>query len=90
MIDDAQKRRIRLYSPRERSRLKAERRRADAEQVALGHAEDVQERNRALPHAVEFKVEDECVLPTDATIDLPVAIRADSKTLACQGRSKIR
>lgn len=68
MIDEAQKRRIRLYSPRERSRLKAERRRADAEQVALGHAEDVQERNRALPHAKGFKfVQEEHAFPMDST-----------------------
>jgi hypothetical protein len=55
MIGEAQKRRIRLYSPRERSRLKAERRRADAAEVARGRAEELQERNRALPHASEFE-----------------------------------
>jgi hypothetical protein len=55
MISEAQKRRIRLYSPKEHSRLKAERRRADAEEVARGRAEDVQERNRALPHATELE-----------------------------------
>jgi hypothetical protein len=54
MISEAQKRRIRLYSPSERSRLKAEHRRADAAEVACGRAEEVQERNRALPHASEF------------------------------------
>jgi len=40
MISEAQKHRIRLYSPKERSRLKAEHRRADAAQVARGRAED--------------------------------------------------
>jgi hypothetical protein len=53
MLNEAQKRRIRLYSPRDRRRLKAERRRADAAEVACGRAEEVQERNRALP-AKEF------------------------------------
>lgn len=55
MISEAQKHRIRLYSPKERSRLKAEHRRADAAQVARGRAEEVQERNRGLPLAEEFE-----------------------------------
>lgn len=54
MLTQAQKQRIKLYSPAERSRSKAERRRADAKEVAQGHAEEVQERNRALPPAWRF------------------------------------
>lgn len=54
MLTEAQKRRIKIYSPRERSRVKANRRRADAAEVALGKIEEVQERNRALPPASEF------------------------------------
>lgn len=66
MISEAQKRRIRLYSPRERSRLKAERRRADAAEVARGRAEELQERNRALPRASEFEFpERENALPME-------------------------
>jgi hypothetical protein len=55
MISEAQKHRIKLYSPKEHSRLKAERRRADAEEAARGRSEEVQERNRALPHATELE-----------------------------------
>lgn len=58
MISEAQKRRIRLYSPTARSRTKAARRRADAAEVAGGRAEELQERNRALPHATEFEFPD--------------------------------
>lgn len=66
MISETQKRRIRLYSPKEHSRLKAEYRRADAAQVARGQAEAVQERNRALPHAEEFEfLEREEALPME-------------------------
>ena len=54
MINEAQKRRIRLYSPRERNRLKAEHRRTDAREAAHGRAEEIQTRNRALPHAKDF------------------------------------
>jgi hypothetical protein len=66
MLSEAQKRRIKLYSPRERSRIKAERRRADAAEVARGGVEAVQERNRALPPAKEFVFpEREEALPTE-------------------------
>ena len=66
MLTDDLKRRIRLYSPAERDRLKAERRGADAAEVAQGNAEEVQERNRALPHASLFKFEEgEEQLPTE-------------------------
>jgi hypothetical protein len=54
MLTEVQRRRIKLYSPAERRRVKSERRRADAAEVALGRAEQVQERNRALPAAAEF------------------------------------
>jgi hypothetical protein len=54
MISEAQKRRIRLYSPRDRSRLNEEHRQADAAEVARGRAEEIQERNHALHHAKEF------------------------------------
>lgn len=54
MLTEKQKRQIKLYSPRERSRLKAERRRADAAESSRGGAGEVQERNRALPPAKEF------------------------------------
>lgn len=66
MISEAQKHRIRLYSPRERSRSKAARRRVDAAEVARGRAEEVQERNRALPHPTELVfTEREEPLPTE-------------------------
>jgi hypothetical protein len=66
MIDEEQKRRIRLYSPRQRSQMKAERRRADAADVARGDAEGVQERNRALPPAAQFEFTDlEELTPTE-------------------------
>jgi hypothetical protein len=58
MINETQKRRIRLYSPEERSRSKAKHRRADATDAARGRAEEIQERNRALPHAREFAFEE--------------------------------
>jgi hypothetical protein len=66
MINEAQKRRIRLYDPKERSRVKAERRRADAAEAAGGRAEELQVRNRALPHATEFEFsEREDALPME-------------------------
>lgn len=66
MLTDDLKRRIRLYSPAEHDKLKAERRRVDAAEVAQGKAEEVQERNRALPHASLFKFEEgEEQLPTE-------------------------
>ena len=66
MLSTEQKKRIRLYSPSERSRLKAERRRADATEVACGRAAEVQERNRALPHASQIVFSDrEEPLPTE-------------------------
>jgi hypothetical protein len=55
MISETQKRRIRLYSPRERSQLKAQKRRADAAEAARGLAQELQEKNRALPQASEFE-----------------------------------
>ena len=58
MISKEQKRRIRTYSPAERSRYKAVRRRADAAESGQGRAEEVQERNRALPHASQFKFQE--------------------------------
>jgi hypothetical protein len=54
MLNEAQKRRIKIYSVSERNRLKADRRLADAAEAARGKAEIVQERNRALPHASRF------------------------------------
>jgi hypothetical protein len=66
MLDEALKKKIRFYSPKERSLLKAERRRADAAEVARGNAEQVQERNRALPPASQFVFsEQEKDLPTE-------------------------
>jgi hypothetical protein len=66
MLSEAQKRRIKLYSPRERSRLKAERRRADAAEVARGRAKEVQEKNRAVPPAMDFEFpEREDALPME-------------------------
>jgi hypothetical protein len=60
MLNEEQKRRIKLYSAVERNRIKADRRRADSAEAALGrgHAEMVQERNRALPHASQFVFSD--------------------------------
>ncbi len=66
MLNEDQKKRIKLYSPAERDRLKADRRRADAAEVARGHAEIVQERNRALPHASQFIFpHSEAMLPSE-------------------------
>ena len=66
MFPDDLKRRIKLYSPAEHDRLKAERRRSDAAEVAQGKSDEVQERNRALPHASLFRFEDEeKPLPTE-------------------------
>jgi hypothetical protein len=66
MLDETLKKRIRLYSAKERSQFKAERRRADAAEAARGHAEHVQERNRALPPASQFVFSDhEDILPTE-------------------------
>lgn len=66
MLNEAQKRRIKLYSPEERRRLKAQRRRADAAEVAKGHAQEIQERNRSLPPARDFVFsEKEQALPTE-------------------------
>ena len=53
MLKEEIKKRIRIYSPSERARVKARCRRADAVEVARGNASDVQEKNRALPHASE-------------------------------------
>jgi hypothetical protein len=66
MLDEELKKRIRLYSVREHESSKAARRRADAMEVADGHAEKVQERNRALPHASHFVFSDqEPLLPSE-------------------------
>jgi hypothetical protein len=66
MLNEALKKRIRLYSARERSQFKAERRRADAAEAARGDAEQVQDRNRALPPASQFVFSDhEEILPTE-------------------------
>jgi hypothetical protein len=66
MITEEQKRRIGLYSPKDRSRFKAACRRADAAEVALGRAQELQERNRALPHASQFEFQEgEEALPTE-------------------------
>ena len=66
MLNEALKKKIRLYSTGERSRFKSERRRADAAEAARGHAEQVQERNRALPPASQFEFSDhEDILPTE-------------------------
>jgi hypothetical protein len=66
MLNEALKKRIRLYSTRERSQFKAERRRADMAEAARGRAEHVQKRNRALPPASQFVFSDhEDILPTE-------------------------
>jgi len=66
MLSEALKKRIRLYSTLERSQFKAERRRADAVEAARGKAEQVQDRNRALPPASQFVFSDrEDTLPTE-------------------------
>ena len=66
MLNEALKKRIRLYSIKERSLFKAERRRADAAEAALGNAEHVQERNWALPPASQFVFSDhEDILPKE-------------------------
>jgi len=66
MLKEEQKRRIKLYSVAERNRLKAARRRADAAEAARGHADIVQERNRALPHASQLVFPDrEAVIPSE-------------------------
>ncbi len=54
MLTEAQKLRIKLYSPSERANVKAKRRQSDAREVAAGRAEELQERNRALPPASAF------------------------------------
>jgi hypothetical protein len=54
MLNEEQKKRIKLYSAAERNRVKAGRRGVDSAEAARGHAEIVQERNRALPHASHF------------------------------------
>jgi hypothetical protein len=63
MISEEQKRRIRLYM--DRSRFKAACRRADAAEAALGRIEEIQERNRALPHASQFEFQKEEALPKE-------------------------
>ena len=66
MLDETQKKRIRLYSPKQRGQFKAERRRADAAEAAHGKAEHIQERNRALPPASQFIFSDrEEIIPTE-------------------------
>ena len=66
MLNEALKKKIRLYSTIKRSQFKAEQRRADAAEAARGHAEQVQERNRALPPASQFVFSDhEDILPTE-------------------------
>jgi hypothetical protein len=66
MLDEIQKKRIRLYSTSRRSQFKAKRRRADAAEAARGNAALVQERNRALPPASQFVFSDrEEILPTE-------------------------
>jgi hypothetical protein len=66
MLNEALKKRIRLYSVRSRSQFKAERRRADIAETARGRTEQVQERNRALPPASQFVFSDhEDILPTE-------------------------
>jgi hypothetical protein len=66
MLNEALKKRIRLYSTKERSLFKAQRRRADAAEAALGNAEHIQKRNRALPPASQFVFSDkEKIMPTE-------------------------
>jgi hypothetical protein len=66
MLNEEQKRRIKLYSAGERNRIKAGRRLADSAEAARGHAEIVQERNRALPHASQFVFPDrEAWIPSE-------------------------
>jgi len=68
MLTEHQKKSICLYSVLEHNRKKAERRIADATEVAAGNAKAVQERNRALPHASLFVFDDtEKALPTETT-----------------------
>ncbi len=54
MLGEEQKKRIRIYSALERTRIKAGRRRAEAIEATRGRAEILQEENRRLPHASEF------------------------------------
>ena len=66
MLSEDTKKRIRIYSPSERKRVKAQRRRADATEAAGGGASRGQERNRALPHASQMVLPDvEHELPTE-------------------------
>jgi hypothetical protein len=55
MLSAEQKSRIHLYNPKDRAREKAERRLSDALDVANGKLEEVEERNRVLPHASQFE-----------------------------------
>lgn len=54
MLNKVIKGRIRLYSPKENDCCKAQRRRADADEVARGNATVLQQKNRALPHASQM------------------------------------
>lgn len=66
MIDDTTLRNVGIYDPAERARVKADRRRADVEAVRRGEADEVQERNRRLPHASEVRFEErEVPLPKE-------------------------
>jgi hypothetical protein len=66
MLTEDQKKRIQLYSPKERNEIKAKLRRADEAEVARGCADELQERNRLLPPAVQCRFSDrEENLPTE-------------------------
>jgi hypothetical protein len=66
MLNEKQKKRIKLYSASHRSRIKASQRRADAAESAGGNAAIVQERNRALPPASQMMfIDQEESLPTE-------------------------
>jgi hypothetical protein len=65
MLTDLQKGQIRLYSVAESNRKKSDRRRADAEEVARGNAEAVQERNRLVPPELLVFPDSEDALPAE-------------------------
>lgn len=65
MLTDLQKGQIRLYSVTESNRKKSDRRRADAEEVARGNAEAVQERNRLVPPELLAFPDSEDALPAE-------------------------
>jgi hypothetical protein len=65
MLTDLQKEQIRLFSVAESNRRKAGRRHADAEEVARGNAQAVQERNRMIPPELLVFEDSEELLTTE-------------------------